>query len=59
PALTKVLFKGHPNDMAVTLESMKKIKEFNNNMAIFPGDHISYFSEKKTRDAIIDLICNN
>ncbi|PWN58033.1 caspase family protein [Chryseobacterium viscerum] len=59
PALTKVLFKGHPNDMAVTLESMKKIKEFNNNMTIFPGDHISYFSEKQTRDAIIDLICKN
>jgi len=59
PALTQVLFKGHPNDMAVTLESMRKIKEFNNNMTIFPGDHISYFSEKQTRDAIIELICKN
>ncbi len=58
PGLNKALFGGKKNDMAVTLSSMQAIKGLDNdqNMEVFPGDHLSYFSEKITRDKIVELI---
>lgn len=57
PGLDIGVFKNQPNDMAVTIDSMKKVAGFNagTNMQVLPGDHISYFSEKETRKAILDL----
>lgn len=60
PGLDQVLFKKLPNDMAVTVDSMKKIKTFDaeKNMKILPGDHISYFTEEPTRKTILTLLKN-
>jgi triacylglycerol esterase/lipase EstA (alpha/beta hydrolase family) len=57
PGLDKALFHQMPNDMAVTIDSMKKISGFDNvkYMQVFPGDHISYFSDEATRKAILAL----
>lgn len=58
PGLDMLLFDGKPNDMAVTIDSMKALKEadVNSKIAIYPGDHISYFSEETTRKEIINLL---
>jgi hypothetical protein len=60
PGFNLALFHQLPNDMAVTLDSMKKIMNFDsvNRMQTLPGDHISYFSEAKTRKAILALSCS-
>ena len=57
PGLDQTLFNKQPNDMAVTVESMKKIKGFDaeTKVQILPGDHISYFTDELTRKAIVDL----
>ncbi len=57
PGFNLALFHQLPNDMAVTLNSMKTIPGFDvvHNMTTLPGDHISYFSEVLTRKAILDL----
>lgn len=57
PGLDMALFNKTPNDMAVTVASMKKITGFDNvnNMQVLAGDHISYFSEETTRKAILAL----
>lgn len=58
PGLDAILFDGKPNDMAVTIDSMKTLKDTNvtNKITIYPGDHISYFSEESTRKEIINLL---
>jgi hypothetical protein len=57
PGFDLALFHQAPNDMAVTLDSMKEIPGFDatTNMQTLPGDHISYFSDTATRKAILTL----
>ncbi|HEX6429261.1 MAG TPA: hypothetical protein VF008_16305, partial [Niastella sp.] len=57
PGFDLALFHQAPNDMAVTLDSMKTIPGFDDatSMQTLPGDHISYFSDTATRNAILTL----
>ncbi|MEO5996726.1 MAG: caspase family protein [Chitinophagaceae bacterium] len=57
PGLSNIVFKGKPNDMVVSLESMGMIKEFDpDNMHMVAGNHLSYFSENASLEKLIELI---
>jgi pimeloyl-ACP methyl ester carboxylesterase len=60
PCFDLALFEQKPNDMAVTLNSMKTINGFDNvtKMKTLPGDHISYFTQSITRKAILEQAAN-
>jgi hypothetical protein len=58
PGLTMYLYKDKPNDMAVTIESMKSVPGFNDQSSfhVVVSDHISYFEEKQARELLRSLI---
>ncbi len=60
PGLDTALFKDRPNDMAVTVESMENVPGFGtgDKVVILPGDHISYFSDERTRKEILGKLFN-
>ncbi|MEP7233276.1 MAG: caspase family protein [Ginsengibacter sp.] len=57
PGLTFALFNKKPNDIAVTLDSMRTIPGFDNTrMYVLASDHLTYFSEDVSRKKLIELI---
>lgn len=59
PGLSKMLFSGKPNDMAVKVESMKTIKGLqDDDIFTVANDHISYFSEPDSWKIILKLLAD-
>lgn len=58
PGFSSKLYKDEPNDMAVTLESIKSIPGFTSGrqMKIVPGNHLAYFRETSCTRALIDFL---
>lgn len=56
PGLTHALFHNSPNDIAVTLESMKAIPGFaESDFYELASDHVSYFTENVSREKMLEL----
>ena len=58
PGLTLKLYKDKPNDMAVTLESMRSIPGFDasTQMSIVASNHLAYFREKLCRKELLTFL---
>ena len=57
PSLTFALFNKKINDMAVTIDSMRSIPQFDTGrMYVFASDHLTYFTEPSCRKKMLELL---
>ncbi len=58
PGLSISLYHKEPNDMAVTLKSMRSILQLNEaaQMHVVPSNHLAYFREQPSMDKLLTLL---